>query len=138
MEKILQMAKDLGHAMQAEESFVKMKAAQDAADADNDLQALIGEFNLKRMAINEQASKDDAEKDAEKQRALNVEIREIYAKVMENPSMQAYNEAKTAFEQIARAVTTIVNMSVQGLDPDTYDENAGCSGNCSACGGGCH
>lgn len=136
MEKILQMAKDLGHAMQAEESFIKMKAAQDAADADGELQSLIGEFNLKRMAINEEASKE--EQDAEKQKALNVEIREIYAKVMENPSMQAYNEAKTAFDQIARAVTTIINMAMQGLDPDTYDENAGCAGDCSACGGGCH
>ncbi len=136
MEKILQMAKDLGHAMQAEGSFIKMKTAQDAADADGELQALIGEFNLKRMAINEEASKE--EQDAEKQKALNMEIREVYAKVMENPSMQAYNEAKTAFDQIARAVTTIINMSMQGLDPDTYDENAGCSGNCSSCGGGCH
>ena len=136
MEKILQLAKDLGHAMQAEESFMKMRAAQETADADGELQPLIGEFNLKRMAINEEASKE--EPDAEKQRALNVEIREIYAKVMENPSMQAYNDAKTAFDQISRAVTTIINMSMQGLDPDTYDENAGCSGDCSACGGGCH
>ncbi len=135
MEKILQMAKDLGHAMQADDSFVKMMAAQNAADADGDLQALIGEFNLKRMAINEEASKD--EPDAEKQRALNMELREAYAKVMENPSMQAYNDAKTAFDQIARAVTTIINMSMQGVDPDTYDENANCGGDCSSC-GGCH
>ena len=135
MEKILQMAKDLGHAMQADDSFVKMMASQNAADADGALQALIGEFNLKRMAINEEASKD--EPDAEKQRALNMELREAYAKVMENPSMQAYNDAKTAFDQIARAVTTIINMSMQGVDPDTYDENANCGGDCSSC-GGCH
>ena len=135
MEKILQMAKDLGHALQQEESFAKMQAAQNAADADGDLQALIGEFNLKRMAINEQAANPDA--DAEKKATLNEEIREVYAKIMENPSMKAYNEAKTDFDQIARAVTTIINMSMQGIDPDTYDENGGCGGNCASC-GGCH
>lgn len=135
MEKILQMAKDLGHALQEQESFANMMQAQNAADADSELQALIGEFNLKRMAINEEASKE--EPDAEKQRVLNTEIREVYAKVMENPSMQAYNQAKTDFDQVARAVTTIINMSIQGMDPDTYDENANCSGDCSSC-GGCH
>ena len=135
MEKILQMAKDLGHAMQAQESFANMMQAQNAADADGELQALIGEFNLKRMAINEEANKE--EPDAEKQRELNTEIREIYAKVMENPSMQAYNQAKNDFDQVARAVTTIINMSIQGVDPDTYEENANCGGDCSSC-GGCH
>ncbi len=133
MEKILQMAKDLGHALQREESFAKMQAAQNAADADGDLQSLIGEFNLKRMAINEQAANPDAQKKA----TLNEEIREVYAKIMDNPSMKAYNDAKTDFDQIARAVTTIINMSMQGIDPDTYDANASCGGNCASC-GGCH
>ena len=135
MEKILQMAKDLGHAMQAQDSFANMMQAQNAADADGELQALIGEFNLKRMAINEEASKE--EPNADKQRELNTEIREIYAKVMENPSMQAYNQAKNEFDQVARAVTTIINMSIQGVDPDTYEENANCGGDCSSC-SGCH
>lgn len=133
MEKILQMAKDLGHAMQAEESFQKMQAAQAAADADGELQSLIGEFNLKRMSINEAATNGDEEKS----KKLNEEIRAVYAQIMDNPSMQAYNDAKTDFDQIARAVTAIINMSMQGMDPDSYDENAACSGNCASC-GGCH
>lgn len=137
MEKLLEQAKELGHALQADERFITMKAAQDAADADADLQELIGEFNLKRMAINEEALKEDGEKDAEKQRELNVAIREIYAKIMENPSMVAYNEAKTEFDKVAQGVTAIINMAMQGLDPDTYEESQGCAGNCSAC-GGCH
>lgn len=137
MEKLLEQAKELGHALQADERFLKMKAAQEAADADNALQELIGEFNLKRMAINEEAMKEEADKDPEKQRELNVAIREIYAKIMENPSMQAYNEAKTEFDKVAQGVTAIINMAMQGLDPDTYEESQGCAGNCSAC-GGCH
>lgn len=137
MEKLLEQAKELGHALQADERFAKMQAAQLAADADAQLQELIGEFNLKRMAINEESLKEDGEKDAEKQRELNVAIREIYAKIMENPSMVAYNEAKTEFDKVAQGITAIINMAMQGLDPDTYEESQGCSGNCSAC-GGCH
>lgn len=135
MEQILEMAKELGRAIQQDERFVKVRMAQARADEDEALQALIGEFNLKRMAINAESAKGE-EQDEEKLRALNVEIREVYAKVMANESMAAYNEAKTEMDKLTNAVGAILNMAAQGLDPDDYDEHS-CSGNCSSC-GGCH
>ncbi|MBP3435193.1 MAG: YlbF family regulator [Clostridia bacterium] len=135
MEQILEMAKELGRAIQQDERFVKVQMAQARADEDEALQALIGEFNLKRMAINAESAKGE-EQDEEKLRALNVEIREVYAKVMANESMAAYNEAKTEMDKLTNAVSAILNMAAQGLDPDDYDEHS-CSGNCSSC-GGCH
>lgn len=135
MEQILEMAKEMGHAIQQDERFVKMQMAQARADEDEALQALIGEFNLKRMAINAESAKGE-EQDEEKLRALNVEIREVYAKVMANESMAAYNEAKTEMDKLTNAIGAILNMAAQGLNPDDYDEHS-CSGNCSSC-GGCH
>lgn len=135
MEQILEMAKDLGRAIQQDERFMKMQMAQARADEDEALQALIGEFNLKRMAINAESAKGE-EQDEEKLRALNVEIREVYAKVMANESMAAYNEAKTEMDKLTNAVGAILNMAAQGLDPDDYEEHS-CGGNCSSC-GGCH
>ncbi len=134
MERILEMAKELGHAIQQDERFIRLQAAQTAADEDAELQALIGEFNLKRMAINSETAKED--KDEEKLKELNKEIREVYARVMANPSMAAYNEAKTAMDKIINGIGAIVNMAAQGMNPDEYDEH-NCSGNCSSC-GGCH
>ncbi len=134
MEHILEMAKELGHAIQQDERFIRLQAAQTAADEDAELQSLIGEFNLKRMAINSETAKDD--KDEEKLKELNKEIREVYARVMANPSMVAYNEAKTAVDKIINGIGAIVNMAAQGMNPDEYDEH-NCSGNCSSC-GGCH
>ena len=136
MDQILEMAKELGRAIQQDERFVKVQAAQLRADSDADLQALIGEFNLKRMAINGETAKPEAEQDADKMKALNEELREVYGRVMENPSMVAYNEAKTEMDKILNGVGAIINMAAQGLDPDDYDEHQ-CSGNCSSC-GGCH
>ena len=135
MEQILEMAKEMGHAILQDERFVKMQMAQARADEDEALQALIGEFNLKRMAINAESAKGE-EQDEEKLRALNVEIREVYAKVMANESMAAYNEAKTEMDKLTNAIGAILNMAAQGLNPDDYDEHS-CSGNCSSC-GGCH
>lgn len=135
MEQILEMAKELGHAIQQDERFMKVQMAQARADEDEALQALIGEFNLKRMAINAESAKGE-EQDEEKLRTLNVEIREVYAKVMANESMAAYNEAKAEMDKLTNAVGAILNMAAQGLNPDDYDEHS-CGGNCSSC-GGCH
>lgn len=135
MEKLLEMAKELGHAIQANDRFVRVQMAQAAADEDEALQALIGEFNLKRMAINAEASKEEGQDEA-KMRTLNEELRAVYARVMANESMSAYNEAKTELDKVTNAIGAILNMAAQGLNPDEYDEHS-CSGNCSSC-GGCH
>jgi cell fate (sporulation/competence/biofilm development) regulator YlbF (YheA/YmcA/DUF963 family) len=134
VEQILEMAKELGHALQQDERFIKLQAAQAAADEDAELQGLIGEFNLKRMAINSETAKED--KDEDKLKELNAEIREVYARVMANASMAAYNEAKTAVDKIINGIGAIVNMAAQGMNPDEYEEH-NCGGNCNSC-GGCH
>ncbi len=136
MEQILEMAKEIGHAIQQDERFVKLQMAQAAADDDAALQELIGEFNLKRMAINAEAAKPEAEQDEEKVKQINAELREVYARVMANESMTAYNAAKTELDKIINGVGAIINMAAQGLNPDDYDEHQ-CGGNCSSC-GGCH
>ncbi len=136
METLLEMAKDLGHAIQADERFMRVQMAQAAADEDEALQALIGEFNLKRMAINAEAAKGEGEQDEDKVRTLNEELRAVYAQVMANESMAAYNAAKTEMDKLTNGIGAILNMAAQGLNPDDYDEHA-CSGNCSSC-GGCH
>ncbi len=135
MERLLEMAKELGHAIQLDDRFVRVQMAQAAADEDEALQALIGEFNLKRMAINAEAAKGD-EQDEAKMRTLNEELRAVYARVMANESMAAYNEAKTELDKLTNAIGAILNMAAQGLNPDDYDEH-NCGGNCASC-GGCH
>ena len=135
MERLLEMAKELGHAIQLDDRFVRVQMAQAAADEDEALQALIGEFNLKRMAINAEAAKGE-EQDEAKMRELNEELRAVYARVMANESMAAYNEAKTELDKLTNGIGAILNMGAQGLNPDDYDEHS-CGGNCASC-GGCH
>lgn len=132
---IIEKARELGKLIQQEETYIKLHEAQEKADADTELQDLIGEFNLKRISINNEASK--AEKDQEKMQALNQEMRAVYAKIMQNENMIAYNEAKEKFDVIVNRVTAIVNNSINGEDPETTDFSAGCAGSCSTC-GGCH
>ena len=132
MEALWELAKDLGHEIQRDDRFIRTQLAQAKADEDEQLQALIGEFNLKRMAINTESSKDEAEKDEEKLRQLNVEIREVYARVMANEAMAEYQAAKAELDKVLGGISAIINMAAQGLNPDEYEEHE-CSGNCGSC-----
>ena len=133
---IITLARELGKAIQQEESYKNLMAAQEKADADTELQALIGDFNLKRMAINNEASKK--ERDQEKLAQLNTEMREAYAKIMSNENMVAYYDSKEAFDMVANRVMAIIQQSCEGADPETADfTQSSCSGSCSTC-GGCH
>lgn len=131
---IIEKARELGKLIQQEESYIALQKAQADADADMDLQNLIGDFNMKRMSINNEASKK--EKDSEKLALLNSQMREDYSKIMSNKNMIAYNEAKDAFDMVANRVLAIVQQSAEGADPETADySTSSCSGSCSTCGG---
>ena len=99
---IITLARELGKAIQQEESYIRLQEVQTKADADTELQSLIGEFNLKRMAINNEASKK--ERDQDKLAQLNTEMREVYSKIMSNENMIAYNDAKEEFDVVANRV----------------------------------
>ena len=131
---IIEQARELGRAIQKEESFINLHKVQAKADADTELQKYIGEFNLKRMQINDEASKKD--RDQEKLTALNKEMREVYSQIMSNENMLAYNEAKEAFDKVLNRVMAIVQQSAEGIDPEIADYNESCSGSCSTCGCG--
>ena len=131
---IIEQARELRKLIQQEESYIALQKAQADADADMDLQNLIGDFNMKRMSINNEASKKD--KDSDKLALLNSQMREDYSKIMSNKNMIAYNEAKDAFDMVANRVLAIVQQSAEGADPETADySTSSCSGSCSTCGG---
>jgi len=139
MEETIRLAKLLGKHLQETEVYAKMQAAQQAADADKDLQDMIGQFNLKRMNMNQiMGSEEEMADGKEKLTALNEEIQKLYGEIMLNANMQLYTEAQGAFGELLQQVNTVINAAANGEDVDHVDftEHA-CSGDCSAC-GGCH
>ena len=72
---IIELARDLGKKIQEDDRFIAMHVASQQCDADEALQNMIGEFNLKRMAINNEAQKED--RSEETLRTLNDELRAV-------------------------------------------------------------
>jgi cell fate (sporulation/competence/biofilm development) regulator YlbF (YheA/YmcA/DUF963 family) len=133
---IISLAREIGKEIQKDERYLNMQIAQQNSDADQELQNMIGEFNLKRMAISSEAQKE--EQDQEKMQVLNQELRGVYNQIMQNANMTAYNTAKEELDALLKRVNAIISLSAEGEDPETADyEESSCGGNCSSC-GGCH
>lgn len=130
---LIEKTRELGKLLQDEESYKSMKEAEKKADADTELQELIKEFNLKRLSINVETQK--AEKDGEKIAQLNKEMQKVYADIMANENMKAYNESKQLFDQVSGRVMTILQNCIAGEDPETTDFDSSCTGSCATCGG---
>lgn len=131
---IIELSRELGRKIQQEEAYITMQEANKAVEADEALQALIGEFNLFKLQLNEKLTA--AERDEEAIKEINTKMRTLYADIMVNPSMIKLNESKTAFDAVMNRVFAIVSNSANGEDPNTTDYHA-CTGSCSTC-GGCH
>ena len=84
---IIEAARQLGKAIQQDKRYLAFYAAKDANDADESLQALIGRFNLIKMQVDEEMTKQ--EHDEEKVKTLSAELRKVYADILGNETMQA-------------------------------------------------
>ncbi len=133
---VIEMAREMGKLIQESEEYKNLMAARDASDKDENLQQQIQQFNLVRMNLEMESSKEDA--DQEKVSSLNEELMTLYTQIMESDNMTKFNEAKDVIDTMMNTVTTILAAAVNGEDPMTFDPNAhSCGGSCSTC-GGCH
>ena len=132
---VIELTRELGKAIQADERYIRFEKARIANDNDVDLQNAIGNFNIKRMELEQAVSKEP--KDEEAVKNLNEELRKLYGEIMSSKGMVEYNTAKALLDQLVNEVNTIITKSLDGEDPETCEAEEGCTGSCSTC-GGCH
>lgn len=132
---IIEMAREMGKLIQESDEYKALMEARTASDNDEELQKQIGEFNLVRMKMEIESSKPEPDQD--KIGELNEQLMSIYTAVMESENMVAFNKAKDVVDHLMNHVTAILTAAVNGEDPDTYDPDAACTGDCCSC-GGCH
>jgi cell fate (sporulation/competence/biofilm development) regulator YlbF (YheA/YmcA/DUF963 family) len=130
--EVIEKARELGMALMEDERCKRLQTAKAANDEDSELQALIGEFNLKKMQLNNEFNKGSDEQSKERLAQIEKELKEVYNKIMANKSMAEYTAAKKEVDELLDQINSIIKLSVTG-----EAEGGGCSGNCSAC-SGCH
>ena len=134
MDAVIEITRKLGEAIQSDERYIKYSLAREKNESDAQLQESVGKFNLLRMQLNDEIHKED--KDEEKIKSLNDELRACYDVCMSNPSMVEFSKAKAELDELVATISGLIDRFIDGADPQTC-EPVSCGGNCSSC-GGCH
>lgn len=132
---IIEMTRKLGVAIQQEEIFKNYIKAKAANDNDVELQDMIGQFNVIRMQLDQALSAD--EKDGDKVKELNGQLKDTYTAIMGRESMMNYNIAKGELDVLVNQINAVIEHTLDGDDPMTCDIASNCTGSCSTC-SGCH
>ena len=134
--ELIKLSRELGKAIQNNELYKRMHEVKQKVDNDANIQNLIGDFNLKKIAINNEMN--NTEHDEEKVKKLNEEMRNAYTNIMEHPDMIEYNKTQNEMNELLQRINAIIVQSAQGEDPETTDfVQSSCGGSCGSC-GGCH
>ncbi len=129
---VIEMARELGKELQKDERYHVYLTAKKLNDEDEELQGMIGQFNLKRIQISSASSKP--EPDQARIQQLQADLGDLYTKIMRNENMLNFEVAKQELDTLVTQVTQIVMRSANGENPDEIDLSS-CTGSCSTCGG---
>ena len=128
-ENVMQKAKALADALRFSPEFILMRAAEDAANQDEQLTALYTEYEQKRAEVEQLAVQDDP--DYEEMKARTCELEELQAQYNEHPLAKAVKQSRNNFAAMMREVNATLQ---QALNPEGTKAR-GCSGACSTCSG---
>lgn len=132
---VIKSVRELGKAIQQDERFIRYAKARLENDNNAELQSAIGKFNITRMELDREMNCE--EKNEDKVKELNEELRRVYGEIMSAPAMVEYNTAKVELDAMINEINTVISKTLDGEDPETCDTTAACTGSCSTC-GGCH
>ena len=128
--EIIEMAQALGEAIKADERTERFQKAKMAYDADEKLVAAVKEYNVQKMALNEQLKsepRDEAVTDAIQRR-----VEELCDKICSSPVMIEYNKAEKELNDFISLVNMAISCAISGEDMGCTEEK------CKTCSGHCH
>ncbi len=130
---IIEMTRELGKALQNDDRYIAYMLAKQANDEDKALQEQIDSFEKMRYDLSMEMTKEN--KDTDKIKELDDNIKATYNKIMSNKNMIVFAAAQKSLEQLVGNIQEIITMSANGEDPATCEPSTGCTGSCATCGG---
>lgn len=127
------MTRELGKALQTDDRYIAYMLAKQANDEDKALQEQIDSFEKMRYDLSMEMTKEN--KDTDKIKELDDNIKATYNKIMSNKNMIVFAAAQKSLEQLVGNIQEIITMSANGEDPATCEPSTGCTGSCATCGG---
>ena len=128
MEKVLNQAEMLAEAILESEEYIAMRLAEQAAMKDEKATQLIAAYSEKRHNVEMLLA--DANMDHGALAKAGEELRNVENAIDENEVLNRMRQTNEAFSEMMKKVNSIIRYVVTG-----EQEEEGCSGSCSSCGG---
>ena len=132
MDQVFLKTRELGQALAESEVYKHMKECEERAMANKEAAETMGRYLEIRTTLQEMLSKPDPDSVAMK--ALSDEMDSLHTKLQNIDDIVEMTKAREAFNGLIGQVNQVLQFIVTG----TMEEEGGCSGSCSSCGGGCH
>lgn len=123
---IFEKTRELGEMIQNSEEMKKYKEAEEKQAQDENAQAALQEFNIKRMNL----ARDMQNGKLSREEAVKQNTDAFNAVLEKSEAVKNYIDAKKEFDEMVQKINGIINFYITGQDPS-------CTHNCSTC-GGCH
>ena len=128
-QSVIEKAKELAGVIAQSPEYITMRATEDAAGQDTQLQELFKKYDGIHRDIEEITLKK--EPDFDQMDALARELEEIQQQIKAMPMYQALQAARKQFSDMMGQV----NGELSAVLNPGGNSGGGCSGNCAACGG---
>ena len=125
---MIELARELGLALASSAEFLRMRAAQNAVETNEGVNALLGELNEKRNRLMTILAED--EPDNLEALQLTNDIDRLEGQLQESPLFAELIEAQTAFSAVLKAINDEINACIGG-----ETSSSECGGDCSGCSG---
>lgn len=125
--EIMELAKQLGQAIKADERVAKMNEAQEAYNKDEEIQKLMLEFNTQQIALQEEYKKEELDQNLIS--AIEGRLDELVKTITASPVYLAAVDAQNAMNKLMEEVNAEIEFQITGQRP--------CSHDCSSCGSNC-
>lgn len=132
MNKIMELAHQLGMAIAESDEMKALDEAKRAYDKDEELQAQIREYETERYLLKQEMSKevDDADKDTILK--IKSRVEELSGIIASNPKFIIFTNAQKSVNDIMDSINAEIRFCITGERP------AECTHDCSTCGGCAH
>ena len=131
MDAVFQKTRELGRALMESEAYLKMKAAEDKAMANEEAARAMGEFLEKRGELQAMMQSENPDPGALKR--ISDEMDEAQERLQMMDDIVALTEARNAFNALIGQINQVLQFIVTG----NMEQPSGCSGNCGSF-SGCH
>ena len=125
---IHELAIEIGKAIKADERMIRLNAAREAYEANEELGSALMEYEIQQRALADVYTK--AERDENLIAAVQQRIDVLYEKITSSPEYKEMLAAEEAVNALMNEVNNTITAEITGEEPCTHD--------CSSCGRHCH